>query len=192
MQQRLPLILASQSPRRASLLQQLGVQFTQLSGDLDETPIANETMSDYVQRLARGKAEFIQQRYAPSKWILGADTIGIIDQQLLTKPVDQADAQRMWRLMSGRTHQVLTSVALVNGEQCWQQTITTKVTFCHLTDDDMLTYWQTGEPQDKAGAYAIQGLGGQFVTRLDGSYSAVVGLPLYETKCLLQQAGVMA
>ena len=179
------LYLASASPRRRELLAQLGIAFERLVADIDETPLAGEAPADYVERLARAKAQAaLGQATAP--WpVLGADTIVVADGQLLGKPRDRADAHRMLRLLSGRTHQVLTGIALVADDYCRTRVVTTNVSFTTLTEADIEAYWQTGEPADKAGSYGIQGIGGKFVSRIEGSYFAVVGLPLLETGQLI-------
>ena len=188
------LYLASQSPRRGALLAQIGVNFQPLPLELEERPGAGEAPADYVQRLARDKAlagwRQLQARGLTPKPVLGADTLGVCEGQILEKPHSQTHAAEMLRLMSGRSHQVLTAVAVCNQHQLKQCLVSTLVQFRHLTDTEIEAYWHTGEPQDKAGAYAIQGLGGVFVERIEGSYSAVVGLPLAQTVELLRAFGV--
>lgn len=185
------LILASQSPRRAELLQQLQVPFTAINVGIDETPRLNELSTDYVLRLAIEKAQAGARVSSPSDWVLGADTVVVghwqNEQQLLGKPRNFADARRMWQMLSGTQHQVLTAVALVSAKQIRHCLVNTHVWFKDLSESEMQWYWSTGEPQDKAGGYGIQGLAGQFITRIEGSYSAVVGLPLYETSELIKQ-----
>ena len=181
------IVLASASPRRRELLQQLGVRFELISADIDETPLASEPPADYVQRLAQQKARAGWQRLALNKPVLGADTIVVCDGAILGKPTDFADFRRSMQLLSGRSHQVMTAIALLNGQHQLGTLVTTEVWFRPLTHDDIHWYWQTGEPQDKAGGYGIQGLAAKFIPKISGSYSAVVGLPLYETEQLLQQ-----
>ena len=188
------LYLASQSPRRGALLAQIGVDFQPLPVNLEERPEAGEAPADYVQRLARDKAragwrQAQAQGLAP-KPVLGADTLGVCEDQILEKPKSQTHAAEMLRLMSGRRHQVMTAVAVCDHQQLKQCLVTSLVQFRHLSEAEIEAYWRTGEPQDKAGAYAIQGLGGVFVERIEGSYSAVVGLPLAPTAELLRAFGV--
>lgn len=183
------LILASQSPRRAELLTQLGVKFNQCSVDIDETPITNEDPKTYVLRMAKEKSELGWLRSTTNNLVLGADTVVLVNGEILGKPVNQNDSQRMLTMLSDSTHQVLTAVALTNAIQQKTVLVETFVTFGGLTPEIIDWYWHTGEPQDKAGSYGIQGLGGQFVKQIKGSYSAVVGLPLYETKLLLKEMG---
>jgi septum formation protein len=186
--------LASASPRRRELLAQLGVQFELVKADVDETQHPGELATDYVLRLAISKARagFTVQastaQHADSVLpVLGADTIVVVDGEVQGKPVDQADFLRMMRLLSGRQHQVYTAIALVSREKTLSDTIKTDVWFSELTEAQMLQYWQSGEPADKAGGYGIQGLASRFIPKIAGSYFAVVGLPLYETDQLLQQ-----
>lgn len=188
------LYLASQSPRRRELLRQIGVRHAVISASISEQPTASETALDYVQRLAREKAATgyaqLLQHNLPIAPVLGADTLGLLDGEILEKPCDQAHAQRMLRQLSGRTHQVITAVALYSPTQQALRISTTDVTFRELSDTEITTYWETGEPQDKAGSYAIQGLGAVFVREIRGSYSCVVGLPIEATCELLQEFGV--
>lgn len=186
------LILASASPRRRELLQQIGVRFVVQVSDIDETPLPKEAPSDYVCRLALAKAYAVAQQRRIDKRlpVLGADTIVVCDGQLLGKPVDQADGYRMLRLLSGRTHEVLTAVCLSNGPRHSVRLSSSQVRFRYLTDAEIAAYWQSGEPDGKAGAYAVQGLGAVFIEHLSGSYSGVMGLPLYETAALLNKFDV--
>lgn len=184
------LYLASQSPRRRELLAQLGHQFDCLVTNVDETRQPGESAADYVTRLAEEKASAglaaLQSDADSDMLVLGADTIVVVDEQVLEKPEDQQDAARMMQLLSGRSHQVMTAVALASSKGCVSQRIETRVSFRDLSDEEILAYWQTGEPADKAGGYGIQGIAGKFVSRIDGSYSAVVGLPLMETDQLIR------
>lgn len=180
------LYLASASPRRKALLSQLGYAFEQFSVDADERALPNEQPQTLVERLARLKAQTgvgIGQEDRP---VLGSDTIVVAEGKALGKPVNKADFLSMMARLSGKTHQVMTAIALANSEKVISQTVVTDVTFKVLSDDEIELYWLSGEPQDKAGGYGIQGLGGRFVTQLKGSYFAVVGLPLYETDELIQ------
>lgn len=179
--------LASASPRRRELLTQLGVQFELVSADIDETPLPDEQPSVYVQRLAQQKARAGLQRLQGNKPVLGADTIVVCDGAILGKPVDFAHFSQMLQRLSGRSHQVMTAVALLDATKQLSALVCTDVWFRPLTAADIHDYWHSGEPQDKAGGYGIQGLGGKFIPRINGSYSAVVGLPLFETEQLLQQ-----
>lgn len=194
------LYLASGSPRRRELLRQIGVRFAVLPARVAERPGTGETPQDYVQRLALDKARAgwrqllesqLVESELPAAPVLGADTLGICPQgQILEKPADAEAAVAMWRRMSGQTHRVLTAVALVDNEREKVALSTTRVVFRDLTEPEMAAYWQTGEPRDKAGGYAIQGLGAVFVKSIEGSYSSVVGLPLECTVELLAEFGV--
>lgn len=188
----MPLVLASQSPRRRELLATLGVEFTATSADIDETPKAGEAAKDYVLRLAIEKAQAgLQQLPANAdNWVFGSDTSVIVDDQILGKPESKAHFVDMMQQLSARQHQVLTSIALVSDSQVFSQVVTTQVRFIRLTETVIEQYWLTGEPQDKAGGYGIQGLGSALVADIQGSYSAVVGLPLQETAQLLSRAGL--
>ncbi|QBM16300.1 Maf-like protein YhdE [Marinobacter sp. JH2] len=182
------LILASASPRRAELLQQIGLDFQVRPADIDETPTSLETPEHYVERLAREKALSIAREY-PDKWVLGSDTSVIHNEEILGKPESSEQAVSMLQALSGSTHQVLTAVALAKGSECWSRVVVTEVIFRELESAEISAYVASGEPMDKAGSYGIQGLGGIFVSAIKGSYSAVVGLPLQETAALLAQAG---
>jgi septum formation protein len=182
------LILASQSPRRKELLEQLGVEFSCVSPQIDESQLPDENPYDYVLRLAIDKAKAGAQQVLTNDWVLGSDTAVVIDQVILGKPKDYEHCKAMLMQLSNKSHQVYTSLALVNGDKLLTAVIVTEVDFAQLTEHDILGYWQTGEPQDKAGSYGIQGIGGKFVKSIKGSFSAVVGLPLYETQQLLREA----
>ncbi|MCV2885772.1 Maf-like protein [Aestuariibacter sp. AA17] len=184
------LILASNSPRRAELLSQLQVRFTKHPVDIDETPFQNESAISLVKRLSLTKARVGFKQADVNLPTLGSDTVVVYAGHILGKPRDFDDSKRMLSLLSGNTHQVLTSVAVVTNDNAVEKTVITDVTFKSLSEKEIAWYWQTGEPQDKAGSYGIQGLAGQFVTEIRGSYSAVVGLPLYETRQLLNEVGV--
>lgn len=181
------LILASASPRRAELLATLGVCFRVAVADLDETPHPGESAAAYVARLARAKARAVQRATATGLPVLGADTTVIGGGQLLGKPRSEAEAVAMLQALSGRTHQVCTAIALVQGAREAAATVSTAVTFRALSVAECHAYWRSGEPADKAGGYALQGLGGVFVTRVEGSCSAVIGLPVAETYTLLRE-----
>lgn len=187
------LYLASTSPRRRELLAQIGVPFDVLAVDVNEDPLPGELAVDYVQRLAADKAiaglQLLQQRGLEGA-VLGADTTGLLDGRILAKPVDRDDAIRMLLEMSGRTHEVLTGVAVANSAGVQVACSRTAVTFRPIDAAEAGAYWDTGEPADKAGAYGIQGFGAVFVESIAGSYTGVVGLPLFETAQLLRQAGI--
>jgi septum formation protein len=186
------LYLASGSPRRRELLEQIGVPFTTLPTVIDETPLPNEPAVDYVRRLACAKAQVgLASLAAPgAAVVLGADTSVVLDGRILGKPQDRADALAMLAALSGQTHEVLTAVALVNSQRCEVRVVSSQVSFRPLSAAEIEAYWASGEPQDKAGSYAIQGLGAVFVRDLHGSFSAVVGLPLCETAALLADFGI--
>jgi len=178
--------LASNSPRRAQLLQQIGIAFTVLNTFVEEKIKEHESAENYVLRLAREKAAAGFACSAKDRPVLGADTVVVIDRQILEKPVDQEQAKKMLQLLSGRTHQVFTAVALLDAVSSKTQLVKTDVSFKVLNEQEIADYWLSGEPLDKAGGYAIQGLAGKFITNISGSYSAVVGLPLYETDLLIK------
>ena len=188
------LVLASQSPRREALLSQLGYQFICQPANIDESVFYDEPALNYVVRMAKEKAEVIAQATKPSLncLILGADTCVVNNGEILAKPIDLTDCITILQTLSAKKHQVLTAIAVTNGENISHEVIITDVYFKTLTTDEITAYWHTGEPQDKAGAYGIQGIGGQFVRRMEGSYSAVVGLPLYETSQLLAKFGLFS
>lgn len=184
------LILASASPRRQVLLQQAGIVFRKQVAEIDETPLDNEAAEDYVMRLALEKARAVRQHSdTGGLTVLGADTAVVVDGRLLGKPESLAHAREMLQLLSGREHQVMTAVALVRDREAVQLSMS-RVWFRPLSESEIDDYWRTGEPQDKAGAYAIQGVGAIFIERLEGSYTGVMGLPLYETGQLLQDFGI--
>ena len=184
------LILASQSPRRRELLDQIGIRYTVQAADLDETPLLNEAPLAYVTRIATEKSAWVQSRNTSHLPILAADTTVVCDGMILGKPEDEADAVKMLLQLSGRTHQVYTSVSLRVATEHWHTLSITEVTFRQLTMTEIIAYWKTGEPVDKAGSYAIQGLGGVFVAAIQGSFSGVVGLPIFETASLLERVGI--
>ncbi|NBD10651.1 MULTISPECIES: nucleoside triphosphate pyrophosphatase [Corallococcus] len=181
-------VLASASPRRKDLLAQLGLRFTVAAADIDETPFAGEIARNYVHRLAVEKARTVATRH-PDAWVLAADTTVALGSELLGKPQDAAEARRMLALLSGQAHEVFTGIAVAGRAQA-SQVVRTQVTFRALSPEEIAWYADTGEPLDKAGAYAIQGKGGFLVAGIDGSPSNVVGLPLAETLALLAQVGM--
>jgi septum formation protein len=182
------LILASGSPRRRDLLSQLGLTFTVSAADIDETPHAAEAAKAYVLRLAREKARAVATRH-PAAWVLAADTTVALESELLGKPRDAEEARAMLGRLSGRTHAVYTGVALA-GRHEEALVVRTGVTFRALSPGEIAWYAGTGEPLDKAGAYAVQGKGGFLVASVEGSPTNVIGLPLGETLALLERAGV--
>lgn len=182
------LILASGSARRAELLRAAGVSFEIELAEIDERPLSGEAPAAYVERLARGKAQAVAPRH-PEAAILGADTTVVIDGLMLGKPVDDGDARTMLSRLSGRTHDVMTGVALIGNGRLVSGVETTRVHFTQLSDADITWYVASGEPRGKAGAYAIQGLGSRFVDRIEGSYSNVVGLPVAMACRLLRSLG---
>lgn len=184
------LLLASASPRRRELLDALGIRFLVRPVDLDETPEPGESAEALVRRLAAAKARTGFERWRPPVPVLGADTVVVDEGLALGKPKDRADALAMLGRLSGRAHEVLTAVAVAT-EAGVQLTLSrSRVVFRRLAPDEAERYWESGEPVDKAGAYGIQGIGGIFVDRLEGSHSGVVGLPLAETERLLRAAGI--
>ena len=196
-------MLASASPRRQELLRAAGISFTVQPADIDETPLSNEDPVACVERLAREKALAVA-RLRPTDLVLGADTTVVVNGMMLAKPADAEDASRMLRLLSGRTHQVITGVCLAGPppgnnrqnrrtENCELRTAseTTLVTFTKLSDADIRDYVATGEPMDKAGAYAIQGIASRWIPRIEGDYSNVVGLPVALVCQMLRQQGYL-
>ncbi|PZP60909.1 MAG: septum formation inhibitor Maf [Azospira oryzae] len=197
--------LASRSPRRRDLLKQIGLEFELLllregpmrEADVDETPYPGEAPSDYAERIARAKAEagmrYLMQRRLPRMYpvypLVAADTVVTIDGAIIGKPESNAHAAEILQLLSGRSHFVHTAVAVAFEDRLESALSTSEVTFRELSEEEIAAYIATGEPMDKAGAYGIQGLASIFVTELRGSYSGVVGLPLYETSMLLKRLG---
>ena len=193
-----PFYLASRSPRRRALLAEMGIPFfpldfrTGVRADpaCDETPWPGESALDYVQRIAHAKAEHgwfcIRHRQLPPRHVLAADTTVVLQDRIIGKPQDETDAAAILRRLSGQTHQVLTAVVLRHQTQTKQALSISAVTFATLSETDIVRYVTSGESHDKAGAYAIQGRAAEFVTHLSGSYSGVMGLPIYETMQLLK------
>jgi len=184
------LTLASASPRRQELLEQIGVAHLVSGADIDETVGSGEAPADYVVRMACAKARAVRARGMELP-VLAADTTVVIDGLILAKPRDRADGIAMLARLSGRTHQVLTAVALVTAAGIAFRLSASEVRLRAVTPEECAAYWETGEPRDKAGGYAIQGRGALFIEYLSGSYSGVMGLPLYETGQLLAAAGVL-
>ena len=184
------LVLASASPRRAELLRAAGIEFEVAPADVDESVHPDESPELYVQRVAGAKARAISRKF-PGRIVLSADTTVIIEGRILAKPIDNADAARMLRMLGGRTHEVLTGVCMVGPSGAKSRLDRTVVEFAPLSEDEIAWYVATGEPADKAGAYAIQGLASRFVTRIDGSYSNVVGLPVALLYGMLKDFGAI-
>ena len=185
------LILASASPRRSELLRQIGVRFTIHPADIDETQHLGETPEDYVQRLAREKAQAVAQQLLKIKLpVLGADTTVVLDNRVFSKPADKSEAIATLRALSGRSHRVLSAIAVVAEGRTELRLSETSVQFREIKEQEYERYWSTGEPQGKAGAYAIQGLGAVFVVGITGSYSGVVGLPLLQTFELFERFNI--
>lgn len=186
--------LASRSPRRAEILQQLGVTFSPLLADVDESPLPHELALDYVQRIAAMKVQAgwqaLLSQGAALMPVLAADTTVSLHQEILAKPEDDADARRMLRALSGEWHEVYTALALMTPQGFSQALSTSRVLMRELSDDEIDAYVASGEPRDKAGAYGIQGQASFFIARLEGSYGGVMGLPIFETGELLRAAGV--
>lgn len=185
-------ILASASPRRTALLKQLGIAHSVAPVGIDESRLVDETPLAQVARLAREKAQASAAKVGltADTVILASDTLISFNGESVGKPIDRKDAHRILSMLSGNTHEVLTSICVMSTEGQKTQVITTQVEFASLTPAQIDAYWDTGEPADKAGSYAIQGIGGQFVVAIKGSASAVVGLPLFETRELLNEFGV--
>ncbi|HET6470309.1 MAG TPA: nucleoside triphosphate pyrophosphatase [Pseudomonadales bacterium] len=182
------LVLASASPRRAALLTQLGFAFVVKPADVDETRLDGESVDAMVRRLALAKANVAAR--GETLPVLGADTAVTLDGALLGKPADRTEGIRMLTTLSGRTHAVLTAVAVVHRVRAEVRVSRSRVTFRAIDAAEAQRYWDSGEPRDKAGGYGIQGIGGIFAERIEGSYSGIVGLPLAETDALLQAFGV--
>ncbi len=181
--------LASQSPRRRELLEQIGIAYDVISVAVDECRAKGESPSDYVQRLSKDKAEAGAAIHR-DRSVLGADTIVVLNEAVLEKPVSEQDAVDMLLRLSGTTHQVMTAVSIVGQHDTYSCLSTTSVRFRAIAKEEAQAYWQTGEPKDKAGGYGIQGLASVFVEQIQGSYSGVVGLPLFETAALLSELGI--
>ena len=185
-----PLItLASASPRRRELLDQIQVTYDVLPVHIDETHISGETAIDFVNRLARQKAQ-AGFALAPYRPVLGSDTIVVMDSHILGKPADRNMAIDMLNMLSGSTHQVMTAVALCTEDDEFSALCISEVEFAQLSAQQIEKYCQSNESADKAGAYAIQGIAAQFIKNINGSYSGIMGLPLFETAALLKQAGI--
>ncbi len=181
--------LASMSPRRRELLAQIGVPHTVVAAHADESLLLHESPADYVARLARLKAVTVRER-GEALPVLAADTTVVLEGSVFGKPADRADGLAMLAALSGRTHEVLTAVALATGRGVALRVNCSSVRFRDIGRAESEAYWETGEPRDKAGGYAVQGYGAVFIAALSGSYSGVMGLPLFETAELLRGAGI--
>ncbi len=186
-----PIVLASASPQRVRLLEQLGVVCTAHAADIDETPGNGETAEALVERLAAAKAEAVALRF-PDAVIIGSDTVVALDNAIFGKPHDEDNAARMLGRLAGCTHRVCSGVAITDSDRRASRLSVSHVTMTAIDPSAIAAYWASGEPRGKAGGYAIQGRGAMFVTHLAGSYSGVMGLPLYETAALLSAFGVDA
>lgn len=187
------IILASASPRRSELLKQIGIPHHLLPVNVDESVRTDESPEDFVLRLAREKAFSGWKRSINQGWdcpALGSDTVVVLDGHILGKPRDREHGLEMMKRLSGRSHRVLTAVCLVQGERSDCRISESRVSFRELDQAEIEAYWETGEPADKAGGYAIQGIAAQFIREMEGSYSGVMGLPLFETSQLLNEFGI--
>lgn len=180
------LILASSSPRRKELLEQVGLKFDIFSPDIDESVLPNEQIEAYVERLAVQKVQAVLSQF-PDATVIAADTSLVLNHQIIGKPKSKQHAFEIWTRLSGHQHDVLSGVCVANAQQIKTSVVRTGVEFQRLSPQIMEDYWATGEPIGKAGGYAIQGYAAQFIPRIEGSYSNVVGLPLHETMSLLKQ-----
>ena len=187
------IILASASPRRSELLSQVGIKFDIVPSNIPEDPLDGETPAEHVTRLASQKASEVAGKSEPGKWVIGSDTVVIIDGEILGKPLDERHAITMLRKLSGREHKVVTGYSIINssGGEETKRAVETTVKFKVLTDDEIKGYVDSGEPMDKAGAYAIQGLGSFMVEGIIGSYSNVVGLPVCQIVNDLEALGAV-
>ena len=185
------LILASSSPRRAEILHDAGISFTVLSSAVDETPYANESPQQLVQRLADAKADLVAARTVGASIIIAADTVVVLDKKILGKPRSTDEARRMLEMLSGRTHSVITGMSILRLPEMERRQFveTTLVHFARLSSEDLSRYLATGEPFDKAGAYAIQGHAGRYIPRIEGCYFNVVGLPIARVVAALRELG---
>jgi septum formation protein len=186
------IVLASGSPRRQQMLREVGITFTIAVSDINEDIEAGESPQAMVERLAVGKARAIAKLHK-SRWVIGADTTVFVQNEILAKPVDRQDATRMLKLLAGSTHQVWSSFALVNWEKReeYYESLRTDVTFTPMTEREISNYIDNGEPMDKAGAYAFQGIGAMFIKKIEGSHTNVIGLPLPEVIAALKSKGVL-
>ena len=185
------IVLASASPRRRELLQQIGVVFRVVAADIMEKPFPEEIPGDFVLRMARDKALEVMRRQAGHLPVLGADTAVILEGRILGKPADRREATEMLKSLSGKTHEVFSAVAVAVSEtEIFEALNVSRVTFSELEPEWIASYIESGDPMDKAGAYGVQGKAGEKISRIEGSFYGVMGLPLYETAQLLKRAGV--
>lgn len=185
------LILASSSPRRKDFITKLGLNFQIVKPDADETVLVGESASDYVKRMANEKANIVAALHS-NDIVLAADTIVVCDNRILGKPANREDAKNILRLLSGRTHEVMTAVCIIKGAEEIEIFEVTKVTFAPLTEELIDTYVASGECDDKSGAYAVQGIGAMLIQKVEGSVSSVVGLPICQVRCALEKLGLKA
>ena len=187
------IVLASASPRRSELLSQVGIEFEVIPSNIPEEPLDGETPDEHVMRLSFEKASEVLRRVGDGSWVIGSDTVVIIDDEILGKPEDRADAISMLKKLSGREHRVITGYSIINSSSGKEikKSVDTAVKFKTLTDDEISGYVDSGEPMDKAGAYAIQGLGSFMVEGIIGSYSNVVGLPVCQIVADLEELGAI-
>jgi septum formation protein len=185
------IILASQSPRRAELLAQAGIRYFAAPASIDEAQLPDEDATAYVKRIATAKARAVHRAY-PDRPVLGADTAVVLDRRILGKPADRAEGVRMLLALAGRTHEVLTGVAVLAAGHMHYRLSSSRVRLRHIGQREATAYWATGEPADKAGGYAVQGRAAAFIENIEGSYSGIVGLPLFETLQILNAVGVHA
>ncbi len=186
------LYLASASPRRAELLTQLGIDYQVAVADVPEIRSVDETALAYGYRVSFAKAEAAAQQLPATAWVLSADTEVIVDDETLGKPRNEAHFRQMMQRLSGKTHAVQTVVCLRCADRCWQNHQLSLLTFRALSDAELMAYWSSGEPLGKAGGYAIQGKAQAWISQFQGSYSGVMGLPLFETDQLLKLSGYLA
>lgn len=185
------LILASSSPRRKDFITKLGLSFEIIKPDADETVLVGENAQDYVKRMANEKANIVAALHS-DEVVLAADTIVVCDNRILGKPSNREDAKNILRLLSGRTHEVMTAVCIIKGDEEIEIFETTKVTFSTLSEELIDTYVASGECDDKSGAYAVQGIGAMLIEKVEGSVSSVVGLPICQVRCALEKFGLKA
>ena len=185
-------LLASKSPRRIQLLTEAGYKFSQVDICVDESKIRDEAPLDYVARMAYLKSHEGFVKAGGRIPCLGADTVVVKDREIFGKPHDFDDCRRILRILSGKNHEVITAVCIVTAEDCIQEQVVSRVVFREITEGEIEEYWNTGEPRDKAGAYAIQGIGAKFVSSLEGSLTNVIGLPMEKVRDMLQSVSVSA
>ena len=183
------LILASSSPRRKDFISKLGLSFEIIKPDADESVIIGEKASDYVKRIAADKAHIVSE-LRPGEVVLAADTVVVCDDRIIGKPSSRDDARKIMRMLSGRTHEVMTAVCIMRGHEVSEIFESTRVTFAQLSDELINTYVDSGECDDKSGAYAVQGIGSMLIEKVEGSVSSVVGLPVCQVRIALEKFGI--